>query len=285
MKNYLLILLLICSPYLYAQTTLEELVKNGSVKIEAKSLGNHDGECIQIRVSNLLKQTLTFSIEPGYEFISDDSTMQDILIVDNKKFTLPAAATRVANLIGYCCRLSRASPAENASFTWGGKKRSNLVAMADFLVNNNLKDSPSAQGAVWAVSDGQPISSLWDDSHSELSRKLIEFAANLTKQKVPWYRAKFTEITPGPQVFQTPMEMLNIKADWEFKIAADDQISFAVYDKTGVKVREFYTDKAFAGGRYVYTFAFETNKLPKGKYTFKMTGKNNGLIKEEVLDL
>ncbi len=146
MKNCLLILLLICTPYLYAQTTLEELVKNGSVKIEAKSLGNHDGECIQIRVSNLLKQTLTFSIEPGYEFISDDSTMQDILIVVNKKFTIPAAATRVANLIGYCCRLSRSSPAENASFTWGGKKRTNLVAMADFLVKNNLKSSPSAQG-------------------------------------------------------------------------------------------------------------------------------------------
>lgn len=285
MKNHLFTLLLFASSSVFAQTTLEELVKNGSVKVEAKGLGSHDGECIQIRVSNLLKETLNFNIEPGYEFISNDSTLQDILIVDAKKFTLPPAATRVANLIGYCCRLSRSSPGVNAGFQWGGKKRPALVQMADFLVKNNLKSSPVAQSAVWAVSDGQPISSLWDESQADLSKKLIEFAASLTKQQVPWYRAKFTAITPGPQVFQTPMEMLNIHADWEFKIAKDDLITFAVFDKTGAKVREFYTDKAFAGGRYVYTFSFETNKLPKGKYTFRMTGKSIGTIKEAVLEL
>lgn len=285
MKNFMFFgSLLMAGSLAHAQTTLEELVQNGSVSVEAKSLGSHIGECLQIRVINQTNQTLSFKVEPGYEFQSDTES-QDILVVDSRHFTLQPGASRSANLVGYCCRMTRPSPADQSTFTWAGKKRPALVQMAEYLVKNNLKLSQVAQSAVWAVSDGEPISALWDETQQESSKQLMTFTSQLTQRKMPWYGAHFTPITPGPQVIQQPRVMLKIQADWNFQIPQDDLISFAVYDPSGVKVRDFYSDKSFVKGRYVYTFSFETNKLDKGKYTFRMSGKNNGTIKEEILEL
>lgn len=138
-----------------------------------------------------------------------------------------------------------------------------------------------AQQAIWAVSDSADLSAVWDRTQPEKSKKLIEFLAQLTGRKVPWYRSEYAKAAPGPQMVKRPMMM--IEADWEFTLPENDSLTLAVFNAEGQQVDVLMTNKLYSSGIYTFTFSYKTNRLPKGVYWFRMRGKKLGLVKERKL--
>ena len=76
--------------------SIEKHLLNNSIEAEIISKGGYQGDCMNIFVQNLKKDTLNILLEPGRRLVSFDSSIQDILIVKKQKIRL---------LAGYLTRL------------------------------------------------------------------------------------------------------------------------------------------------------------------------------------
>jgi len=282
LRQSLIALLAFCPFLLTAQTnTLAQALEKGLVTLHAEGLGGHAGECLQATVTNISKRPIRVALGPGLKFQSQDSSLQDILLVDNEEYLLAANAKHAFKLVGYCCEMYRGGPGQGAVFQLVNHPNDKLSQVANYLYKNYLDKNPMAQQAIWAVSDSADLSAVWDRAQPEKSKKLVEFLAQLTNRKVPWYRSEYAKAAPGPQMVKRPMMM--IEADWEFTLPENDSLTLAVFNAEGQQVDVLMTDKLYSSGIYTFTFSYKTNRLPKGVYWFRMRGKKLGLVKERKL--
>lgn len=282
LRQTLLILVLICPFFIHSQSTsLVQALEKGLITLEAAGLGGYSGECLQATVTNVGKRTLRIVLEPGMVFQSQDTMLQDLLVVDKEEYLLAANQKRNFKLVSYCCEMHRGGPGAGAVFQLVSQPNDKLGQVARYLYQNYLNKNPMAQQAVWSVSDNADLSAVWDRNQPDKSKKLIEFLAQLTGRPVPWYRAEYAKAAPGPQMAQRPMMM--IEADWEFTLPENDSLTLAVFNAEGQQVDVLMTDKLYSSGIYTFTFSYKTNRLPKGVYWFRMRGKKLGLVKERKL--
>lgn len=282
LRQNLIALLAFCPFLLTAQTnTLAQALEKGLVTLQAEGLGGYSGECLQATVTNVSKRPIRVALVPGLKFQSQDSSLQDLLVVDNEEYLLAANAKHAFKLVGYCCEMYRGGPGKGAVFQLVNHPNDKLSQVATYLYRNYLDKNPMAQQAIWAVSDSADLSAVWDRAQPEKSKKLIEFLAQLTGRKVPWYRSEYAKAAPGPQMVKRPMMM--IEADWEFTLPENDSLTLAVFNAEGQQVDVLMTDKLYSSGIYTFTFSYKTNRLPKGVYWFRMRGKKLGLVKERKL--
>lgn len=283
MYRHFVCLLLFCTPFfLSAQTTtLQQALEKGLVTLEAQGLGGHTGDCLQATVTNVSKRALRVALAPGMVFQSQDTALQDLLVVDNEEYVLAANQKRAFKLNSYCCEMYRGGPGTGAVFQLVNQSNEKLSQVATYLHRNFLDKNPMAQQAVWSVSDNADLSAVWDRNQPDKSKKLIEFLAQVTGRPVPWYRSEYAKAAPGPQMAKRPMML--IEADWEFKLPENDSLTLAVFNEEGKQVDVLMTDKLYSSGIYTFTFSYKTNRLPKGVYWFRMRGKKSGLVKERKL--
>lgn len=282
LRQSLIILLLTPPLLLTAQNkSLSQALAEGLVTLQAEGLGGHAGECLQATVTNVGKRPLRVVLGPGMVFQSQDTTLQDLLVVDNEEYLLAANQKRNFKLVGYCCEMYRSGPGTGSVFQLVNQSNDKLSQVATYLHKNYLDKNPMAQQAVWSVSDNADLSAVWDRAQPEKSKKLIEFLAQLTGRPVPWYRSEYAKAAPGPQMVKRPMMM--IEADWEFTLPQNDSLTLAVFNAEGQQVDVLMTDKLYSSGIYTFTFSYKTNRLPKGVYWFRMRGKKLGLVKERKL--
>lgn len=282
LRQSLIILLLTTPLFLNAQNkSLSQALAEGLVSLQAEGLGGHAGECLQATVTNIGKRPLRVVLGPGMVFQSQDTTLQDLLVVDNEEYLLAANQKRSFKLVGYCCEMHRSGPGTGAVFQLVNQSNDKLSQVASYLYKNYLDKNPMAQQAVWSVSDNADLSAVWDRAQPEKSKKLIEFLAQLTGRPVPWYRSEYAKAVPGPQMAKRPMMM--IEADWEFTLPENDSLTLAVFNAEGQQMDVLMTNKLYSSGIYTFTFSYKTNRLPKGVYWFRMRGKKLGLVKERKL--
>lgn len=282
LRQNLIILLLTTPLFLDAQNkSLPQALAEGLVTLQAEGLGGHAGECLQATVTNVGKRPLRVVLGPGMVFQSQDTTLQDLLVVDNEEYLLAANQKRSFKLVGYCCEMYRGGPGTGAVFQLVNQSNDKLSQVANYLYKNYLDKNPMAQQAVWSVSDNADLSAVWDRAQPEKSKKLIEFLAQLTGRPVPWYRSEYAKAAPGPQMAKRPMMM--IEADWEFTLPENDSLTLAVFNAEGQQMDVLMTNKLYSSGIYTFTFSYKTNRLPKGVYWFRMRGKKLGLVKERKL--
>lgn len=282
LRQPFIFLLLISPLFLTAQSkSLSQALSEGLVTIQAEGLGGHGGECLQATVTNVGKRALRIVLGPGMVFQSQDTALQDLLIVDNEEYILPANQKRSFKLVGYCCEMYRGGPGAGSVFQLVNQSNEKLSQVATYLYRNFLDKNPMTQQAIWSVSDNADLSAVWDRNQPEKSKKLIEFLAQLTGRPVPWYRSEYAKAAPGPQMAKRPMMM--IEADWEFTLPENDSLTLAVFNDAGQEVGMLMPNKLYSSGIYTFTFSYKTNRLPKGVYWFRMRGKKLGLVKERKL--
>ena len=282
LRQPFIFLLLISPLFLNAQSkSLSQALSEGLVTLQAEGLGGYNGESLQATVTNVGKRALRIVLGPGMVFQSQDTALQDLLVVDNEEYVLAANQKRSFKLVGYCCEMHRSGPGEGSVFQLVNQSNEKLGQVATYLYRNFLDKNPMTQQAIWSVSDNADLSAVWDRNQPEKSKKLIEFLAQLTGRPVPWYRSEYAKAAPGPQMAKRPMMM--IEADWEFTLPENDSLTLAVFNDAGQQVDVLMTNKLYSSGIYTFTFSYKTNRLPKGVYWFRMRGKKLGLVKERKL--
>ncbi len=253
------------SNFSYAGNTnfisVETLVKENKVSVNIIGKGGHSEECIDFLIESKTKDTLFVLVEPGRRLVSDDSTLQDILILKKYEIELPPFASVNISVYGFCCQSSNSSPAPKSLFRIGLMAPKNWVKLAEFIDRNNFK-SGAVQNAVWVLSDNHPVSSIYAKA-KDSEYRLKKFVAELKGEELPWYSLTYKRDTA--RLFSGKPEKIFGKINYHLK--HNTVLSVIIKNEYNETITTLIKEVAKGPGDYIYYVDMSVLSWPKGKYT------------------
>ncbi|MFH2144250.1 MAG: hypothetical protein ABIJ97_17620 [Bacteroidota bacterium] len=262
--------------------TFKDAIDKNLIKTIVTGLGGHQGNCVEIEVRNISSYDTTFCFEPGRRLVSEDSTVQDILIVKENSFFLASGKNIVISGYGFCCQAHNSSPRKSEIFKIGDLADDNMVKLAEYLNKNDYPDD-AMQGAVWVLSDNKPLDCINStDENVDKVRKLQKFVATLAKIDInlAWYSI----------VYKTDTSMLfsgiadTLVGEVEYQLWNNCEASLVMYDNNGKIIHHFYKNKLLGPDKYIYPVKFSVFDWPKGKYFIRLFADGQ-MKKENVFEL
>ncbi|MCR9286928.1 hypothetical protein OAF63_00390 [Saprospiraceae bacterium] len=275
MKSYLFAYLLLCSNLLLSKSILlNEAIANNQISIEVSGEGGHSGKSLKIKFLNQTKKDLEIKVPAGQIFHSQDSTMQDLMITKGKVLALEKQQNRISKFYGMCIQANNSSPSVGSVFNLGALATGSLLKVAEFIFHNRLYENASAQSAIWVVTDGHRLEYIEDP-------KLAAFMAKTLGKERPEYTITHeNNSAPGQPAFQ--YAPAKIEGVFNYSLAEDQKVSFGLFNEEGELVRSFFKNKAQERGIWKFDFYFEISRLPKGKYSVRLTKGDIEIERREV---
>ncbi|MBI1225281.1 MAG: hypothetical protein GC192_08590 [Bacteroidetes bacterium] len=258
---------------------LTEAIKKGLLVASAEGKGGHSGECLELHLKSKSKKKLEIKVRAGQIFEAGDSSLQNLMVAKEENFFVEAGASKIGKLFGFCIEASDGSPGNGSVFTLGKLAEGNLLKIAKYLNDNNLHENPSAQYAVWAVSDEDRLEGIGDPT-------LTKFVADILGKPMPEYHIQYQS---PPQDRQLPGQPANWREAFAmnglfyYDLAADKQVDFGLYNEAGELVHTLFKNRLQKRGSHKFRFEFEIRGLEKGKYYARLTNRGQ-VIKELAVE-
>ena len=253
-------------------TSIETLIKEGLITTEIKGKGGHSGNCINFRIKNISGKTINLDIEAGRRLFSKNESLQDILIVKNKKVKIaPGNETDIAGY-GFCCQSSNGGPSSGSIFSVGEMAPENWVELAQ-LIDKNDFPVDKIQSAVWVLSNDHPLSSVGRFGMEDV-QPLLEKLATIKNIEIPWYTVKYKDDTST--VFSDQVETL--QCEIEYFVRDHAGITINVRDESGRVYSTLIKGTHFQRGYHTYPIKLNVLGWKKGKYTISVYQNDNQAI-------
>lgn len=242
--------------------TLEEAIAQKKVTCKLTSTGNYSGESVSVALTNLTGSPLQITIPPGTVFKPSDEGDQDLIVVEQQVLALNAKATNIQVADGFCMEAHDSSPAENNGMKMTKTTNAKLQELAGFL-NGKQYDSYTIQEAVWAVSDGEEISSIGNDTQKD--KDLRAFLSKLTGKPDPWYATKQRHTLTEERL----IESNPVSVSGRISFVSDGKIKIhEVVKNARGEVKNTSEDLEFPRqGKWNYQFVLTVQGWEKGNYT------------------
>lgn len=260
-------------------TLLEAALHDGRLVLNVTGLGGHSGLCVEVEAWNRSAEPIEVTIPAGWRFPSADSTVQDLLTVGEVAFALAPGARATRPCRAFCCEAMRAGPGPGAPFGRGAPAEERLVRLARRLAHGNYPDL-AVQQAIWAVSDGAPISGI-DAGDGAVTQELRGFVAALTGRPIPWYTTRFAEAAHG-RVFNPEPAHVSGRVDFEQRHAG--LLSIVVKDAAGRTVHVVSEGRHLRQGRYAIDVELTVRGWSRGRYRICFAA-DGVLLKEQAFEL
>lgn len=245
-----------------AASNFGKLVAEGKIAIHAAGLGRHMGESIRVEVRDLSGDGLRSVIPAGWTFVSEDTTVQDLMNVRSQPFVLAPNGSATMDLRAFCCEANMAGPGDGARFPSGRQAGAQLTELAEFINANGFPDD-AVLFAVWAVAGDRPIASIRADDMQAidaLRRKVSE----LTGQPIPWYTVSYDDTRDDEHFSNEPSR---ITGTIDFRLANNATITILAKDAEGNTLTELGRDRALGPGRYSIEIALTVIGWRRGQYS------------------
>ena len=258
---------------------IADAIKKGFVTVSSEGSGGHSGECLKLHLNNKSKKKLEVRVPAGQIFEAGDSSLQNLMVAKEETFLVESGASKVGKLFGFCIEASDGSPGDGSAFKLGKLADGNLLKMAKYLNDNKLHENPSAQYAVWAVSDADRLEGIGDPT-------LTKFVADMLGKPMPEYHIQYQ--TP-PQDRQLPGQPANWREAFAmnglfyYELQGDKTVDFGLYDESGKLIHSMFKNRLQKRGQHKFRFEFEISGLEKGKYYAKLTTRGQ-VIKELAVE-
>jgi len=263
--------------------TLGDAINKGMFKATVKGKGGYSGDVILMNVVNVSSLDTTIYIEAGRRLNSEDSTVQDILIVKEVPLLVRAGEEKEVNIFGFCCQATNHAPSVDEKFDIGKMADSNLVKLAEFL-NKNPYDIGIIQNAVWVVSNNHPLSSVGssDVNKRKELKKLHNLLAAIKHLPIDfsWYTLTFK--TDTARLFSGVPDSLY--GDIDYSLWNTSPASLLVVDDRGHVVHRFFSEKIHNPNTYSYEVKLSVDGWPKGKYFLRLVANNQKKL-ERIFEL
>lgn len=258
---------------------LVEAVKKGYLSVSASGAGGHEGECLTVKFENKTRQKVNVRVPAGQIFEPGDSSLQNLMVAKEETFALEPGNHSTARLFGFCVEGRDGSPGEGSEFLLGEMAGGNLLLLADYISKNNLHQHPSAQFAVWSVSDEERLEGIGDPG-------LTKFVADLLGKPMPEYHIQYQQpaqdrLLPGQPA--NWREALALNGLFYYTLERDQKVNFGLYNESGELVHTLFKNRVQRRGYHKFRFEFEIKGLPKGTYFARMTSGTK-LLKELAVE-
>lgn len=281
MIRHVLILVLLANNSLEAKLVklnIGDANRQNKIKAEVRSLGRHQGYCLNLSVQNLSNDSLEVVVEAGRRFVAGDALDQDILLVKQELLVLRKGQSRSTRLRGYCCQASDRSPSANERYTIGNLADSGLFALAQRL-NAQAFESDIEQQAIWALSDNRHTSTIPSGKDS-CALELKKFVALLKREPIPWYLVEVRNRQYSNGVIEQYPTW--IAGTLHFSSEKKCYGTFSIVDSAGTEVAYIKSEWFNAGSNQVYPFRVPAAGLKKGRYLVQISAPGATLVKREL---
>lgn len=260
--------------------SVEKAIKEGLISAEITSKGGHEGECIEMNLKSLIDKDTIVRIEPGRRLLSDDTLLQDILIVKEVQLFLAAREKKQVNIFGFCCQATNGGPGKADAFNVGFMEDSTFIVLAEYLGKSSLPLGVM-QNAIWVLSNNHSISSIHNDNEKDRDKmkELYALIAGIKKLdlKFPWYTLKYEQDTAA--LFSNRPSKLFAEVDYD--IANPSNVDMVIRDIHNRFVTNIFTNRPHHPNKYNYRFNLNVAKWPKGKYYLLLYVDNQMKMKKE----
>ena len=270
-----------CCSFLLVGPTydIQDALERGLISVEFTSNGKSSKECVTMTTRNLSGKTFYLTVEPGYILHTVDPDAQDILITRPENILVKANSSTLENLYGFCSQSTNSTPSEDSKFARGEYASEPLRELAAYLSKNQV-DPNLEQDAVWTVSSGHPVASIYeeDDPHSE---DLKGFCADLMGVEMPWYNVEYGDVLDAPFIDE-PLVLSGEMVYWVNTVGYADLV---VLDPDGeVLVTFFEHTIRKPGATYTQRFTFEATNMKRGDYHFSLVLEGQ-VVEDQVITL
>jgi hypothetical protein len=219
---------------------IHKAIQDKLISVEVSSLSGHSGECIAVTVSPVSVKKYEFSIPAGTHFIADNDPEQDIFVVEDQLISFDGKKEQTYSVEGFCSQASDSSPSLASKFKMTMSKNKDLLSLANYIKGKGISNHVK-QSAVWAVSDGESIATIFDGEEEEV-KELRSYVCELTERPNPWYNStvKYT-IREDRQIETLPTL---IEGKIEYEVVETGKMKLSIYKEDGSFVKDIFKDIA-----------------------------------------
>lgn len=269
----LALLLSLAASTLYAQPYIElgEAVKQKLVKAVVLGVGGYSGKSIEVRVQNLTQNEVNLRIEPGRIFENEDSSYQDLMLMEAIQFTLAPGKGKRAQLQGMCTESHNACPRQGQPYTLGEISNGPLKELAALAAAYQYHNS-TVQCAVWTLANNNSIDDIYGED-TVMTHRVADIVSRAIGKPL-----KYFHLTSRPHA------ITNISTSLDCLIpATSSKTKLAVYDQEGNLVRTYFEGKELERGFRQFKFAMNHTKGPDYKLFIKLEIDGNVLYQRQLL--
>ena len=243
---------------LFAQNTSLELaqaVASKKVAIQVKGLGGYHGKCVRLGIKNTSPQLISVSVPAGWVFVSDDTTVQDLMVTQPVMVSVKPNEIQYAEVNTMCTQHHNAGPSRAEPFSLGKKAEGDLLKLAEYLAENKYLSS-TAQSAVWAVADRTNMKDIYGTNIPEV-KGIAKIVSELLQIPMP------TVFVPKPHFITNISTSLEWRTDRNLAAA-----TLAIFDEKGELQQTCFQNKNFTAGYQQWKFGFFHTDLDSTKQFF-----------------
>jgi hypothetical protein len=256
---FFVILLTINTIHAQRSVTLAEAIAQKMIAVSAISEGGHHGQSLSILIDRLNKNSFEIMVPAGMLFHPADPSLQSLINVHEEKILVDGAKKK-KRIYGRCTEANDGSPGSGNAYTLGAMASDSLVRIAQYISNNQLFDAYQAQYAIWALTNDYPIATV---GHTGL----LTLTCQVLGVPIPDYEIvqDAPVYTPGAPAYHfTPMR---VEGKFAYQDTAAHTLQVVLRDSSGADVRTIIPDRPYAAkSKTRFTYHFETERLPYGKY-------------------
>ncbi len=259
--------------------SIEKLAKSSALKIKLKSKGGFHAYCMSMQIENKGNDTCFALVEAGRRLESVDTTQQDIFIVKNEYAVVPPKAKLDFSLYGFCCISHNKSPKAGSAFTVGSMEGKDWQSVAK-LINDHDFEQSAIQSAVWAISNGHPVSSI-SRGKDDRNLLLLQTVAQIKGIELPWYSTQY--IRDEQRVFSNKPK--SIQGDINYHVAYEGVVSVLVKDQYGVVQSTLVDNVPRNKGPYTYYLDLDIAAWKDGKYELVIVQDGNKVLETKTFEI
>lgn len=231
--------------------TLSQALKSNKVKcnFEGNSNSTHYLNPLQVSLISNENKTHTIVIETGQQFVSSDSSLQNLVIVKRETILLAPYQKKTSLLSAMCIEEYDAAPRNNIAYAEGKMSTGFLLELAKLIDKQKYFDI-AAQQAIWCLTNKASIENI-DGFDSAEVRALQQLVSKATGQAMPKYVAS--------KNYSQPVITDSLEGSFTYNVRENSNVLIAMFDKDNRVVRELYRNNNESTGKKNFHFAFDSS--------------------------
>jgi hypothetical protein len=276
-------LFFVCSVTTYANNTisLKQAIAAHKVLIRAVGTGGYMGKSLKLNMVNLTCDPITVTVDPALIFKPADTNYQNLVVVGDENIDLqPDKETNVI-VQTFCGKNSASCPRPGIKFNFWKQGDSILIKTVRYIKQNNFYNH-LGQSAVWTVTNGTCISTIYDPEYPEISKDFIAFEADIRKLPVPGYYSYYQLDTTGYGASCVAAKGKQF-VDLEYKDGIARHVYVIVLDDKGQLYNKRDIVEHIKDGNHTITLQFDDTKDKEGLYCVLLRNDNNEILSNKTV--
>ncbi|MCW5906568.1 MAG: hypothetical protein KIS94_01830 [Chitinophagales bacterium] len=254
-------------------------VKMNGAKSDTSGLyvSSHVGPCMAMEIANTSTDDLLLNLEYGYKLEPADSSIQTMMVTQTLMVKLAPKQKKNYRIYAMCTEAHDGSPSEKQTFNLGKRFSGNILSLAE-LISRKRYQTDAAQKALWCLTDGYELSSIYSDDTTQMY-DLRRFVAKVKG-------ISLTDIYKGNNgsSYSEPQRVVRTRTVYSgslsYSVSRTAKVLIALFDENNRMKKVYVNNEMQREGQYTYDYNLSSDEMENKKHYLRMF--RDGRLEEEI---